>query len=1016
MKRSLALGALMAFVITGSAWAAADYDAAHGPYEERSITAEIVESKHLYGTWGYYSGASTVVTVDGAVFQDNELNQKEVNRVAYGGVIYVNGGSLAVTNSQFKNNSIYHPINSRAHGSALCVDNGTLTVSGSIFDGNYSTNDKILANELSDSYGTAIYSSSNLGVKITDSVFKNQDGGMAIYLRGNQIATFADNEFFDNKRGCIQVQDNTTILELKGENTFKNNGSVAIRNKGTTNFAEKSTTNFIKNELDISNTGTINIGQGATVNLESGINGDGTINVNGGILNGKLTGDANAANSINFTGGTWNITDDSVVSGIVVNGDATIDGGKADGARSSLSVNGKLTNIEERAINHTSGDLTVQNVVLENINKDNDDSTSGSQGSVIYSRGHGTSLTLLNSTVQNNTNDGEQIKRNAVIRVDGDMTVNKVDFLNNKALGKDGDTTAMGGAFYISTAGAKISEDTITNSTFTGNESAEGGAVFVNKAIVNFENSDFNENHARVNGGALNVQYTGAVVSLDGEYDFTGNTAGKNGGAIAVYGNPSDGRYGLLTIDGNKANFTGNEANGQGGAIHNNGITNINGIATFTGNKANGIANDIYNAGTVNINQGAKVILDGGIDGTGTTNINGGNLVLKGGTTYVETLGGDGGDIRFESADAKLEVNTNNNDALKFTASGAVNEAVAGDANALVSGVDWSADTTIVMEAGDIVGEITAELGENKDTGKLVVKSQTEVANPGNQAISDAGVGLKLHYRYHMNDMNKRMGELRNANGEHGVWTRMVRGECEYENSKAQYNQYQLGYDEKLSVDKRWTVGAAVTFSEGDSSYGYGSTEDKSTAFAIYGSKLNNDGTFVDLIARYAHLESDIEDKSGKGDYSTNGMSVSAEFGKRIQQGNGLWIEPQFELTYGNIDSAEFQIGGKTVQVGDMDSLIGRIGFSLGKDIKQGNVYARASYLYDFDGETETAFSNASATRTFKDDLGGGWWEVGVGANINLSKATYIYADVEKTFGGEVDTNWQWNLGVRYSF
>lgn len=26
------------------------------------------------------------------------------------------------------------------------------------------------------------------------------------------------------------------------------------------------------------------------------------------------------------------------------------------------------------------------------------------------------------------------------------------------------------------------------------------------------------------------------------------------------------------------------------------------------------------------------------------------------------------------------------------------------------------------------------------------------------------------------------------------------------------------------------------------------------------------------------------------------------------------------------------------------------------------------------------------------------------------------YADVEKTFGGEVDTNWQWNLGVRYSF
>ncbi len=286
-------------------------------------------------------------------------------------------------------------------------------------------------------------------------------------------------------------------------------------------------------------------------------------------------------------------------------------------------------------------------------------------------------------------------------------------------------------------------------------------------------------------------------------------------------------------------------------------------------------------------------------------------------------------------------------------------------------------------------------------------------------AVSEAGMNLKAHWRAHMNDMNKRMGELRYANGETGVWTRMVRGESEYQGAKMQYNQYQLGYDEKLSVDKRWTVGAAVTFAEGDSSYGQGSSEDKSTAFAIYGSKLNNDGTFVDLIARYARIESDIEDSVySKGEYDTNGMSVSAEVGKRIQQGNGLWIEPQVELTYGSVDSASVRFAdGSVANYGDMDSLIGRVGFSIGKDIKQGNVYARASYLYDFDGETETTFTNGiTSGKPVEDDFGGGWWEVGVGANINLSKATYIYADVEKTFGGEVDTNWQWNLGVRYSF
>ena len=333
-----------------------------------------------------------------------------------------------------------------------------------------------------------------------------------------------------------------------------------------------------------------------------------------------------------------------------------------------------------------------------------------------------------------------------------------------------------------------------------------------------------------------------------------------------------------------------------------------------------------------------------------------------------------------------------------------------------VTGEDSQEQTVskVTVEAGDTLGETTATI-----TANGTIASIKQDVNPQAAKVSKAATNLKAHYRAHMNDMNKRMGELRMANGEAGVWTRMVRGESEYEGAKMQYNQYQLGYDEKLSVDKRWTVGAAVTFAEGDGSYGQGSTDDKSTAFAIYGSKLNNDGTFVDLIARYAHLESDMEDSVyGNGDYSTNGYSVSAEFGKRIQQGNGLWVEPQVELTYGTVDSADFRLDkGYNAHFDSMDSFIARVGFSIGKDIKQGNVYARASYLYDFDGETTSLVTTTAGAGTpTPEDFGGGWWEVGVGANINLSKATYIYADIEKTFGGEVDTNWQWNLGVRYSF
>ena len=414
---------------------------------------------------------------------------------------------------------------------------------------------------------------------------------------------------------------------------------------------------------------------------------------------------------------------------------------------------------------------------------------------------------------------------------------------------------------------------------------------------------------------------------------------------------------------------------------------------------------------------GGTTTTEGGIISKGeksSVELSEATLALTGGKTSLDTLTGTNGTIKFVKPEAELAVASNSSTGLGVAASGEVNDAVNGDASKLLQNVALNGDTALFMEAGDIVGEVSATL-KTDEQGNLVVANKKEATNMDNKAIGEAGVALKAQWRAQMNDMNKRLGDLRNANGEQGVWTRMVRGEAEYQSVKAQYNQYQLGYDHKVG-DQGWVLGAAVTYSEGDSTFYKGSTDDKSTAFAIYGSKLNDDGSFVDLIARYAHLKSDVTVTDDKADYSTDGYSVSAEYGKRFHDKAGFWVEPQVELTYGNMDGADYTIDGRAVHNGSMDSFIGRLGFSMGKDIKQGNVYARASYLYDFDGDTQTTFSKDGVSRTIKEDLGGGWWEVGVGTNINLSKATYVYADVEKTFGGEVDTNWQWNLGVRYSF
>ena len=333
-----------------------------------------------------------------------------------------------------------------------------------------------------------------------------------------------------------------------------------------------------------------------------------------------------------------------------------------------------------------------------------------------------------------------------------------------------------------------------------------------------------------------------------------------------------------------------------------------------------------------------------------------------------------------------------------------------------VSAVDG---TTVKQEASSIFDGANAIVQKGTD-GKAEIKDVKIDANTNVYGILDTTTNALMTWRQENNDMNKRLGELRDSNGQHGVWVRMVRGQADYNSIDNQYNTYQLGYDEKLSTNPEWTVGAAVSYTDGSSDFASGSGENTHKSIAFYGSKLSEDGSFVDLIAKYGRLEHEfnVAEDTLSGEYATNGYSVSAEYGKRFEKENGFWIEPQVELTYGRVTEADYvnKQGNKVVQE-DMDSLVGRLGFRLGRDIKQGNVYVRASYLYDFDGETAVSFTDSKGhKRVMEADLGGGWFEVGVGTNYNLSDATYLYFDVEKTYGGDVATPWQWNAGVRYSF
>lgn len=545
---------------------------------------------------------------------------------------------------------------------------------------------------------------------------------------------------------------------------------------------------------------------------------------------------------------------------------------------------------------------------------------------------------------------------------------------------------------------AKNAIDTRGNATININTDGKHTTVLNGNIVFETPNSPGNaQNSGKIINSNVNINLSGEGSSWTGrayqEYKIDGEYVDKvELEAPKYHGNVTG--FKMSINDGASWNMTGdsfiNNVN-----LTDDGVINMQESATE------------FNATEIGLNEGII------------------NLQGKNQEVNVTNLTGNGGTVNTNSINNKMNIDYVGKDtAITVNGSGEIADAIyGGDATAqdlanvvttVTSGSKKSAASQITTDEGIIAGKITADVNADGEiTNTVYAKNTTNVGLSNLAAIN------LMTWRQENNDMNKRLGELRDSKGEHGVWARMVRGEVEYESIQNQYNYYQVGYDEKLSTDPNWTVGMFLTRTEGNSTFRTGSAENNHTGVGVYGSYLKDDGSFIDLVAKYARIDSDFNANGGvgSGDYNTNGYSISAEYGKRFEQGNGFWIEPQVELTYGTVGAVDYTTSnGAEVRQEGMDSLVGRVGFSLGKDIKAGNVYARASYLYDFDGETEVTMSRGGISDVYEQDLGGGWFEVGVGTNINLSDATHLYFDVEKTYGGDVATPWQWSAGIRYSF
>lgn len=337
--------------------------------------------------------------------------------------------------------------------------------------------------------------------------------------------------------------------------------------------------------------------------------------------------------------------------------------------------------------------------------------------------------------------------------------------------------------------------------------------------------------------------------------------------------------------------------------------------------------------------------------------------------------------------------------------------------------------TTLNIAASDIYDAATGIVTTN-EAGETTVSDIKTTSNTNVYGVAQMAVtGLNI-WRNEINDMNKRLGELRDSSAhDNGLWARVYQNRSEYGSLgvEGKHTAVQLGYDRQLlsAQDSRGWLGAAFSYTDIDSEFDSGSGEGNLYALTVYGSWLHDNGAFLDLTAKIGRMKNEFttwqNSTVSTGDYHANAYSVSAEAGWRFYPVKDvLFVEPQAEMMFGYVDSADYTTSsGIKVEQDSTQAVIGRIGFAAGFKYPNnlGNIYVRASLLHDFDGDVDYRFiSRNGGSRQLSEDIGGTWYEYGVGANFNFTDNMHGYVDLERQSGGEVVEDWRWNVGVRYSF
>ena len=569
-----------------------------------------------YGGAAIYNWYDGNLTVSGSNFTNNIKNYKNGDNLV-GAITTI--GNATVSGSNFVNNSGRWGGAISATGAELRKNSSTLTVSNTIFKdnsalyagavyiwgSNYNIADCVFDNNTAFGKGNMTPNNNNGGALVVSQVSRFNEpitGTISSSKFTNNKAQYGGAAYFN--KGFVTITDSV----------FENN--VATAEGGAVDFSHASVKDLVVSINNSSFVGNKAPVAGAIfTNVDSKITNSNftknTASKGGAVLNengAKLTVDNstfkdNAADSYGgavFNNGELVVSDSVFDSNDIVNrGSAGVDYGGAaiynwENAKLDISKSNFTNNIK----NYVNGDrlvgavTTIGNVTISDSYFVNN---SGRWGGALAATG-GVSGSAINTIDVDGTKfvNNTALYGGAMFVWASNYTISNSVFDNNSAFGK-GDMSPNnnnGGALVVTQDNIPVSGK-IVNSNFTNNKAQYGGAAWINEGTVDIDGSNFINNTATAEAGAIGFdsQYIKIIATVDGS-KFVNNTAGSRAGAIYNLGD--------LTItcsefDNNKAQF--------GDIIYNNNLSNKEGILSINGNKYSNFTENkapIINIGDIN--------------------------------------------------------------------------------------------------------------------------------------------------------------------------------------------------------------------------------------------------------------------------------------------------------------------------------------------------------------------------------------------------------------------------------